>query len=48
MCAINNLGFGLLAAVASMMAAPVSAQPQKPNIVMLMADDISFDRKAEG
>ncbi|MFL5025611.1 MAG: arylsulfatase, partial [Microvirga sp.] len=37
---MRNLGFGLLASVTSALATPAIAQPQKPNIVMIMADDI--------
>src|SRR5215212_1479688 len=39
---MRNLGFGLLASVTSVLAQPATAQPQKPNIVMIMADDIGF------
>ena len=39
-----KLGFGLATLIASAMAfsVPAAAQPQKPNIVVIMGDDIGF------
>lgn len=38
---ITNLGFGLLVSVASVTTVPATAQPQRSNIILIMADDIS-------
>jgi len=39
----RNVWLGLLALLASVIAAPASAQqPQKPNILVIMADDIGY------
>ena len=42
MRAMTNLGLGLLVSAAAVMATPATAQPQKPNIVVIMGDDIGF------
>jgi len=43
MCMSKNISLGLLALLASVMAAPASAQPQqKPNILVIMGDDIGY------
>ncbi|MBM6582236.1 sulfatase-like hydrolase/transferase [Microvirga sp. BT689] len=39
---MRNLGLGLLVSAASVIATPATAQQQKPNIVVIMADDIGF------
>jgi hypothetical protein len=36
-----NIWLGLVASLASMMVAPVSAQQPKPNILVIMGDDIA-------
>ena len=38
----RNIWLGLLASLASMMVAPASAQQQKPNILIIMGDDIGY------
>ena len=37
-----NIRFALLASLAPAMAAPASAQQQKPNILVIMGDDIGY------
>ena len=42
MSTMRNLGLGLLASVAFVMAAPALAQQLKPNILVIMGDDIGY------
>ena len=39
---IRTICLGLQASLASMLAAPASAQEQKPNILVIMGDDIGY------
>src|SRR5207245_7302579 len=38
----RNIWLGLLASLASVMVAPASAQPQKPNILFILADNTGY------
>ena len=42
MSTVRNIGAGLLASLTSLVVAPASAQSQKPNVVVIMADDIGY------